>query len=176
MSSETPRPERIVVDFPKTEIADEKTRRSVLRLAVPLVLLPHVAQEFWLHSLLQRGQRRGRPALRQHRRAALLDGLVADDGLLLDLRVHVERYQPAVQRRIMPGMVYGEPPEVASLAVLAVLQLGPAGRLAGGVELGWPGFRPLSLWPFWNLLTGCGLTMALCILCPRAEEARASPP
>jgi hypothetical protein len=27
MSSETPTPERIVVDFPKTEIADEKTRR-----------------------------------------------------------------------------------------------------------------------------------------------------
>jgi hypothetical protein len=54
MSSEKPTPERIVVDFPKTEIADEKTRRSVLRLALPLVLLPHVAQEFWLHSLLQR--------------------------------------------------------------------------------------------------------------------------
>jgi hypothetical protein len=61
MSSEKPTPERIVVDFPKTEIADEKTRRSVLRLALPLVLLPHVAQEFWLHSLLQRRQYRGRP-------------------------------------------------------------------------------------------------------------------
>jgi hypothetical protein len=34
MSSEKPTPERIVVDFPKTEIADEKTRRSVLRLAL----------------------------------------------------------------------------------------------------------------------------------------------
>jgi hypothetical protein len=27
MSAEKPTPERIVVDFPKTEIADEKTRR-----------------------------------------------------------------------------------------------------------------------------------------------------
>ena len=66
MSSEKPTPERIVVDFPKTEIADEKTRRSVLRLALPLVLLPHVAQEFWLHSLLQRRQYRGRPKRVDH--------------------------------------------------------------------------------------------------------------
>jgi|ERR1700680_479191 hypothetical protein len=77
MSSEKPTPERIVVDFPKTEIADEKTRRSVLRLALPLVLLPHVAQEFWLHSLLQRRQYRGRPPLGDHRLPSLLDSLVA---------------------------------------------------------------------------------------------------
>ena len=29
MSAEKPTPERIVVDFPKTEIADEKTRRVI---------------------------------------------------------------------------------------------------------------------------------------------------
>ena len=77
MSAEKPTPERIVVDFPKTEIADEKTRRSVLRLALPLVLLPHVAQEFWLHSLLQRRQYGGRPPLGDHRLPSLLDSLVA---------------------------------------------------------------------------------------------------
>ena len=77
MSSEKPTPERIVVDFPKTEIADEKTRRSVLRLALPLVLLPHVAQEFWLHSLLQRRQYGGRPPLGDHRLPSLLDSLAA---------------------------------------------------------------------------------------------------
>ena len=77
MSSEKPTPERIVVDFPKTEIADEKTRRSVLRLALPLVLLPHVAQEFWLHSLLQRRQHCWRPTRSDHRLPSLLDSLVA---------------------------------------------------------------------------------------------------
>ena len=79
-----------------------------ISLALPLVLfphalLPHITQEFRLHRLLQRSQCRGRPALRQHRRAALLYCLVVDDRLLFDLRVHIEWDQPAVQRRIRPA-------------------------------------------------------------------------
>src|ERR1700680_1833509 len=45
-------------------------------LAPLLLPLPHVAKEFWLHSLLQRGQRRGRPARSDHRLPALLYRLV----------------------------------------------------------------------------------------------------
>ena len=60
--------------------------------------------------------------------------LVADDLLLLDLRVHVERDQLGVQRPEHRRVVCGEPFEVARLAVLAELQLGPAGRPALGVK------------------------------------------
>jgi hypothetical protein len=109
-----------------------------ISLALPLVLLPHVAQKLWLHRLLQRGQHRGRPAPRQHRRAPLLDGLVADDGLLLDLRVHIERDQLAVQRPEHPGMVPRQSLKVAKLAALPPLDLGPAGRLALSVKHGDP--------------------------------------
>ena len=73
-----------------------------------------------------------------HRLPALLDRLIAHYGLLLDLRVHIERDQLAVQRRIMPPVIYGEPSEIASLTILAVPQLNLASWLASGIEHGNP--------------------------------------
>jgi hypothetical protein len=99
-----------------------------------LFLLPHVPQKLRLHRLLQRSHRRGRPALGDHRRAALFERLVVHHGLLFDLLVHLKRQQLAVERRKIPGMVCGKPPEIACLTILAVSQLSPAGRLAFSVE------------------------------------------
>ena len=58
MSAEKPTPERIVVDFPKTEIADEKTRRVITeatRLVGNFFRSKLERAEFWLefaHSSL----------------------------------------------------------------------------------------------------------------------------
>lgn len=51
MSAEKPTPERIVVDFPKTEIADEKTRRVITeatRLVGNFFRSKLERAEFWL--------------------------------------------------------------------------------------------------------------------------------
>ena len=51
MSAEKPTPERIVVDFPKTEIADEKTRRVITeatRLVGDFFRSKLERAEFWL--------------------------------------------------------------------------------------------------------------------------------
>jgi len=43
------------------------------------------------------------------------------------------------------------------------LRLSP--RRCSKARQSWPGFRPATLLPFWNLDTGLGLAMELCILC-----------
>ena len=45
------------------------------------------------------------------------------------------------------------------------LRLSP--RRCSKARQSWPGFRPATLLPFWNLDTGLGLAMELCILCRR---------
>ena len=121
----------------KTEIADEKTRRSVLRLALPLVLLPHVTQKLRLHSLLQRRQRRRCPPLSDHCRTALLHRLVAHHGLRFRSCdcINLDRHDLAELRDEVPRLENGRPFKVASEPAIAIpFWLLSARGLAVGVE------------------------------------------